>query len=100
MGQPKSKSSGLIANRVAVLVNRREGYAKKIGVREFATTHNCNSLGNSQPSIENSSHSAQRNWVVEGEDAIGTGLHIDIELYGDAFHVRKLLVRRRLQVAS
>lgn len=53
MGQPKSKSSGPIANRVAVLVDRREGYAKKIGVREIATTHNCNSLGNSQPSIEN-----------------------------------------------
>ena len=63
-----------LANHLAVLVHRCQGHAEEIRVGKISASHDRDVLGNAQSRIEDGAHGAQRDRIVEAEDAIGTRL--------------------------
>ena len=68
--QAERELGGMLADRLAVLIDCRERHAQTIGVSEVATTDDRYVIGNSQPGIENGLHRSEGPGVVVAKHAI------------------------------
>src|SRR5262245_32030740 len=59
-----------LADRFAVLIDRRERYAQRIGIPDVATTHDRDIFRNLQTSIQDCVHRSKSRWIVVTEHGV------------------------------
>lgn len=75
--QAESQLRGVPADCGAILVNGSQGHAKEIRIKNVAATDDGDVLGDAQAGVEDGAHGAERDGIVEAEDAVRNPLETE-----------------------